>query len=148
MFYFLDVDGVLNKKSDWTSPFSVNSLCLMNFSKLIESDNNPHIILSSTWRVGYTNKGIRSARGNNLIVKLEEYGLHIDDSTPVSSKTRQEEIEYYIRRHNIMDYIVLDDDESLFPWPERINLYITDYNTGLTDKDVKILLRKKRCKGR
>lgn len=68
--------------------------------------------------------------------------MAIDDSTPVSSKTRQEEIEYYIRRHNIMDYIVLDDDESLFPWPERINLYITDYNTGLTDKDVKILLKK------
>lgn len=148
MFYFLDIDGVLNKKSDWITPFSINSLCLKNFSKLIESDNNPHIILSSTWRSGYTNKGIMSARGNNLSVKLEEYGLYIEDSTPITSKTRQEEIEYYIRRHNIVEYIVLDDDESLFPWPERINLYLTDYNTGLTDKDVKMLLKKKWCKGR
>ena len=89
-----------------------------------------------------------SSRGNNLSVKLEEYGLYIEDSTPITSKTRQEEIEYYIRRHNIVEYIVLDDDESLFPWPERINLYLTDYNNGLTDKDVKMILKKKWCKGR
>lgn len=147
MYYFLDIDGVLNKKSDWRNPFSINSLCLKNFSELIENDDDPHIILSSTWRAGYTNKGIMSSQGNNLGVKLEEYGLHIDDSTPISSKTRQEEIEYYIRRHNIVDYIVLDDDESLFPWPERINLFLTDHNTGLTDEDVK-KLKKKWCKGR
>lgn len=142
MYYFLDIDGVLNKKSDWRTPFFINSLCLNNFSKLIENDKEPHIILSSTWRAGYTNKGVMSSSGNNLCSKLEEYGLHIEDATPISSKTRQEEIEYYIRRHNIVDYVVLDDDELLFPWPERINIFLTDYNNGLTEKDIKKLLRK------
>lgn len=49
-----------------------------------------------------------------------EYNLIIEDLTHDSNKTRQEEIEYYIRRHSISSYIVLDDDESLFPYPERI----------------------------
>ena len=43
-------------------------------------------------------------------------------------------------------YIVLDDDESLFPNPERINLYLTNYKTGITEPEIKKL--KKICKGR
>ena len=134
---FLDVDGVLNKESDWRKPFTVNTGCLQCFAKLIEYDADPHIILSSTWRVGYTNTGVRSERGNSLSQELENYGIVIEDCTPVSCKTRQEEIEYYIRRHNILEYVVLDDDESLFPFPKRLKLYITDYKTGLTEKDIK-----------
>ena len=141
MYYFLDVDGVLNKESDWRIPFSINKSCLLCFLKLILRDNNPHIILSSTWRAGYTNTGEISERAGNLSAELKKYGLFIEDSTPLSDKTRQEEIEYYIRRHNISDYVILDDDESLFPWPERINLYLTDYRTGLTDNDIKKLAR-------
>ena len=58
----------------------------------------------------------------------------------------KKEIEYYIRRHSISSYIILDDDESLFPYPERINLYLTNYKTGLTESDIKKL--KKICNGR
>lgn len=35
------------------------------------------------------------------------------------------------------DYIIIDDDKTLFLWTERINLYITNYKTGLTSADVK-----------
>ena len=49
-------------------------------------------------------------------------------------------------RHSISSYIVLDDDESLFPYPERINLYLTNYKIGITEADIKKL--KKICKGR
>ena len=31
MFIFLDIDGVLNKESDWSKPFSLNSDCIRRF---------------------------------------------------------------------------------------------------------------------
>lgn len=117
----------------WTKgSFTLNDSCVQCFSKIIKKDKFPHIILSSTWRAGYSNIGEKSS-GNNLS-KLEEYGIVIEDITPISNKTRQEEIEYYIRKNAVKDYIILDDDESLFPWPDRINLYLTDYKTVLTEE--------------
>ena len=31
MFIFLDIDGVLNKESDWSKPFSLSSDCIRRF---------------------------------------------------------------------------------------------------------------------
>ena len=146
MYVFLDIDGVLNKESDWKRSFTINDSCLYQFASLMKTIKEPHIILSSTWRAGYTNKGAVVEHSDTLSSKFAEYNLIIEDSTPVSNKTRQEEIEYYIRRHSISAYIVLDDDESLFPYPERINLYLTNYKTGITESDIRKL--KKICKGR
>ena len=80
---------------------------------------------------------------------FDEMGIHIEGATPISNKSRQEEIEYYIKRNGIKEYLVLDDDESLFPRTADINLYLTDYRKGLTEHDVnKILKRmKRRCSG-
>ena len=36
MFIFLDIDGVLNKESDWSKPFSLNSDCIRRFCEKIE----------------------------------------------------------------------------------------------------------------
>lgn len=112
----------------------------------MKSIKEPYIILSSTWRAEYTNTGAVVEHSDTLSSKLVEYNLIIEDSTPVSNKTRQEEIEYYIRRHSISSYIVSDDDETLFPYSERVNLYITNYKTGITESDIRKL--KKICKGR
>lgn len=49
-----------------------------------------------------------------------------------------------IRRHGVGEYLVLDDDPSLFPEPESINLYVVDAEIGLTEKDVKKILKKSR----
>ncbi len=85
MYYFLDVDGVLNKESDWRIPFSINARCLKCLAELLSFDKDPHIILSSTWRAGYTNTGVMSARGNSLADKLAEYRLSVEDSTPITN---------------------------------------------------------------
>lgn len=61
MYYFLDVDGVLNRESDWCKPFTVNPICVRNFKKLLSNDKDSHVILSSTWRQGFTNAGIKSS---------------------------------------------------------------------------------------
>ena len=73
---------------------------------------------------------------------LGEYGLCIDGCTPVSNKTRQKEIEFYIRRNGIVKYLVLDDDVSLFPEAERLCVYFTNYKTGITEQDVKQIAKK------
>ena len=136
-YIFLDVDGVLNCKSDWKRPFSLNKSCILAFSELCKLIGKPVCILSSTWRAGLS-KYISSEQVDNLLKKLSEEGISISDSTPVSSKSRQEEIAYYLKRHcdNTDRYLILDDDKSLFPNPDSINLYITDHLTGLTKKDL------------
>lgn len=70
--------------------------------------------------------------------------ITVEDVTPNTGgrKTRQEEIEYYIRRNNIQNYLILDDDESLFPEKEKIDIFFTDYKKGLTDSDVKQIVKK------
>lgn len=60
MYYFLDVDGVLNKERDWRKPFTVNSVCVNNLKKLLCTDKDTHVVLSSTWRQGGSNTGIKS----------------------------------------------------------------------------------------
>ena len=142
VYVFFDVDGVLNRESDWKkSKFSVNEECVRcfrEFVQVLESvyRRKPKLVICSTWRTGMNRSG-ESYSGAGEI--LAESGLAIDDSTPVSSKTRQDEIEYYIRRNCVEKYIVIDDDRSLFPRSDSIHLYTPDYHTGLTSKDVKLM---------
>ena len=139
MYYFLDIDGVLNKESDWQVPFTINPECAACFVMLLKKDKDPHVVLSSTWRLGATNLGSKAPKDNSLLKEIEKYGITIEGATPISNKTRQEEIEYYIRRKGIKDYLVIDDDESLFPRSKDICLYITNYKVGLTVADVRAI---------
>lgn len=130
---FLDIDGVLNKESDWNKGlYTLNNECIKNFIEYLGKLQNYQIVLISTWRNG------------DGINKLKSY-FSIYDSTPNGgNKGRQREIEYYIKRHNIKDYIIIDDDISLYYAPEKINIYIPNYKTGLQKQDVKLLLKRKR----
>lgn len=141
MHIFLDIDGVLNCKSDWRNPYTINPKCLDTFVKLIKQLEDVKIILTSTWRVGFSLTGNHSGQIKSLMSNLAANGITISGYTPVTDKGRQAEIEYYIRRNNVREYIVLDDDETLFSNPEKINLYLTDYRTGLQDKDIKIIIK-------
>ena len=142
MYYFLDIDGVLNKEQDWRRPFTINPACLKCFQEIIRHDKDPHIILSSTWRVGLTNRGNSLEKDSTAQMYMEKLGLKIDGVTPTSNKTRQEEIEYYIRRNAVSNYLILDDDATLFPRPSEVNLYLTNYKTGLMPTDVRNILKK------
>jgi len=74
MYYFLDIDGVLNTKGDWSRPFTVNPACMANFAEVLRADDDPHIILSSSWRQGLSNKGDHADTGN-LFNVFTEMGL-------------------------------------------------------------------------
>ncbi len=152
---FLDIDGCLNAEADWKDKFAIRSSCvhiLGQICEMIRRDGyKPVIILSSTWRAGIARdgSGVSSMQMEGLEKALACEGLSIYDSTPVSNKGRQAEIGYYLRRHGEADYIIIDDDPSLFETPETLNLLVPDYKTGLVEKDfakAKALL--KRIRGR
>lgn len=149
MVIFLDVDGVLNRKVDWARPFSLNPSCVQAFAELVrklEKRGTVEIILSSSWRAGLA-KGsdgtLMAGTGDILGRVLQTHGLKISDVTPLSGKTRQEEIMYYVRRHGITEFLTLDDDDSLFTDPKAVNLYLVDYHMGLTKKDIRRIMRGK-----
>lgn len=140
---FLDVDGVLNKESDWINPFTLNDSCVKVFNELwreLSKHYVPQLVLISTWRSGKGNLG-NSEAYQRLENALEKYGIRISGTTPISNKGRQNEVEYYIRRNTVDKYIVIDDDEKLFERPSEINWYQPNYKIGLTNDDVKKIIR-------
>ncbi len=140
MHVFLDVDGVLNKESDWRNKYSIDMSCVHALGTLCEEIGPVRIILISTWRAGIGKNG-DTVQIDSLRNALARVGLSIDGQTPISGKGRQAEIEYYIRRNSVSKYIILDDDRSLFYDPDKMNLYTPDYKTGLTQKDVKAVAK-------
>ena len=140
---FFDVDGVLNKKSDWRKAYALSKDCVDNFALLCQKLSKRYavsLVITSTWRAGLTNDG-STADMSNLEKELTARGLKISGMTPISKKGRQVEVEYYIRRNGVTNHIILDDDLSLFTEPDRLNLYVPDYNQGLTKKDVDNIIK-------
>ena len=142
MHIFLDVDGVLNTEVEWKMSYHLNFNCISVLNSFIElCKEDVYVVLSSTWRAGFDVKNGHTPQIQNLINRINPRVKGFD-KTPQSDKGRQAEIEYYIRRNGVGKYIVLDDDVSLFEKPGNLNLYVTNAETGLTDKDLKILQRR------
>ncbi len=141
MYVFFDIDGVLNKKSDWKNKYSIDIDCVKVFSEIVKYYKSRYsevrLVICSTWRLGWANNMNNSAPIDKLKELFESMNLKIYDKTSISQKSRQEEIEYYIKRNNVKKYIILDDDKSLFPCPDNVNLYCPNYLTGLTKQDLK-----------
>ena len=140
LYIFFDVDGVLNKESDWHNKVYVDPACVKVLGRIKDTLKQTYaeirFVITSTWRAGVSKSGNDTKQIASLKEHLESVGIQIYDSTPISTKGRQAEICYYIRRNGVNDYVILDDDKSLFEAPEEINLYLTDYKTGLVDQDV------------
>ncbi len=144
MYIFLDVDGVLNTESDWARKvYSLDSKCVKSFCKLLNSLNDPKVVLSSTWRNGIARDGTTAVHIDDLMKALEPAGIKFLDKTGVAPDgSRTKEIEYFLRRHPEDSYIILDDDPDLFEQREKTpHIYLTSSKTGLTDTDVKRILK-------
>ena len=144
MYVFLDVDGVLNTEADWERKvYSLDSKCVDSFCKLLNSLHEPKVVLSSTWRNGIARDGTTAVHIDDLIKALKPSGIKSLDKTGVAPDgSRTKEIEHYLRRHSEDSYIILDDDPELFEHRENTpHLYLTSSKTGLTDMDVKRILR-------
>lgn len=137
MYVFFDIDGVLNKKSDWKNKYSIDIDCVKVFSEIVKYYKSRYsevrLVICSTWRLGWANNMNNSAPIDKLKELFESMNLKIYDKTSISQKSRQEEIEYYIKRNNVKKYIILE----LFTCPNKVNLYCPNYLTGLTKQDLK-----------
>lgn len=151
MYIFLDIDGVLNTKEDWEKRlYSLNAQCVKVFCELLKNLDNPRIVISSTWRNGLARDGSTATHIEELLQALNSVGITSVDKTAVSPNgIRSEEIDYYLRRHDEDEYLILDDDKELFKLAEKTPyLYLIDPLKGITNSDVKSILRKvnKKCK--
>lgn len=135
MVIFLDIDGVLNCESDWVNKFFIRQSCVKVLGKLAQTMGCTEIVLSSTWRA--CEGGTEPEFYKNLKRLLAEQNLNIVGTTPISSNhTRKEEILYYVKRHDCGQYLILDDDPSVFGTTSDIPIYLTSHLVGLTETDI------------
>ena len=150
---FLDVDGVLNDQNLIFEKFKTKEIeiskdKLLLLKKIITSNDDTKVVLSSSWRIGLLRKDGKivadTTYHKEFLELLKEYDIEIYDITP-SMMSRTEEIRYYLENNkDIESYIILDDEEL-----NDDNQVKTDFfNGGLREEHVSlaidILKRKKR----
>ena len=143
LYLFFDVDGVLNKESDWRRNNYIDPACVRVLAQISEMLSKRgfcvHFFLCSTWSDGVGKGGEASI--SSLELALAGANIRIEGSTPHSNKSRQEEIEFCIRRYGMQYYMVVDADPSRYLFPKRINLFVPDAKTGLIGRDIARMLR-------
>ncbi len=142
IYIFLDVDGVLNKSFQWKRMFQLDDGCISCFAKYVRCLSptmNVNIVLTSTWKRGYSENGIHSVPIQDLVSRLLCYGMKIIGKTE-DGGSRTKEINEYIDRHGITDAccIAVDDDAALFPsdTKKKFNLLLVNADTGFAEKDI------------
>lgn len=142
LYIFLDIDGVLNRSSDWKRMYMLNAECIRNFATFVQHiKGESHIVLTSSWRTGFSYNQTSLPHIIALEKELAKYKLTIYGKTPTSkNNSREKEIQDYIDVFEVQDYIIIDDDKTLFPNTKE-KLYITDARKGFTTQDAKRLLR-------
>lgn len=122
---FMDVDGVLNCENtpDRCGIYIGIEDDKVELLKQIIDATDAKIVLSSTWRLGFNNKGHRlEHHAEYLKDKLARYGLEIYDKTKDLSRhgeLRGKEINEWLSRHpEVEQWVVLDDE-----WFTDFNMY-------------------------
>ncbi|MCR5591698.1 MAG: hypothetical protein K6F73_09230 [Lachnospiraceae bacterium] len=138
-YCFFNVDGLLNKSSEWNEPFVLNKALAELFAIFLLKYNLIPVIASS-WRFGF--EGAGNEKNAPYIKELEEifrrYGLVIYDKTPfLKGRPRNKEIERFLYFNRANNYIVIDGDREEY---EKINDHVIfiDPKTGFTPKAAKI----------
>ena len=143
-YIFLDVDGVLNQRADWTRLYVLNPKNLAAFGAfldLLRETDAVHVVLSTNWRLGFSPRfSACSAPIREVWQFLRTHGVVSVDATPQSKNgDRGAEIGEYIRNHSIPPpaCVVVDDDRELFrtPLPAGGKVIYTDARYGFREGD-------------
>ena len=134
MVIFLDIDGVLDQLQ---GNYYLDIKCIENLAILCKN-LKATIVLTSSWRLGYSNLGKCSPQVEKLKLIFSKYNIKISGRT-ANLGDRTIEILDYIKRYNVKNYVILDDDKSEFKRGLLDNTYIVNYRTGLTKDDIKQL---------
>ncbi len=131
MYIFLDCDGVINQLQP---NYYIDEKCVAVLGEIVKHMNGK-IVLTSTWRYGYLHALEKcTSQIQNLLKVFEKYGITCVGRTKKLSD-RQEEIDTYIKDYGINEYLILDDDKSLFK--DVKCLYLVNAKTGLVKRDIK-----------
>ena len=142
---FLDVDGVLNTEADWHQPLTLNRRCVKAFQSALELAATRYdkvsVILSSSWRLGW-NPEHQPRHLRELCRAVPVAGITPQAQSALPKGQRGREIRYYLKRHEMDAYVVVDDDMGLFSPEDRKELPIlqTDCQMGFTLADGKRLV--------
>lgn len=134
---FLDVDGVLNDMSDdnldddWDMPSDKH---LRPFAEIVRA-TNARIVVTSSWREFYWPMKC-------LTERLEDWGLDIEDVTPVLTSNRAAEIRTWLDAHPfVKHFVILDDEIALFDVEFANNIVLTRMSDGLLPEHVQPAIR-------
>lgn len=134
MYIFLDFDGVLRRNSSNPSRFEAD--CLANFEEAVRTIEGVSIVISSTWRLGYTLNEIRRMFSPDISSRIAGKTA---DSDSNEKHYRYGEVLAWLRKKAKGDekWIVIDDDLDHFP--AYCPQLITDPEKGFTKEDAKRL---------
>mgnify|MGYP003299362211 CR=1 FL=1 len=133
---FLDIDGVLNQLQ---RNYFIDIDCVEVLAELCKNING-EIVLSSTWRLGYSNIGKSTPQVEKLKHIFESYGIKIVGRTPKLGD-RAEEITKFIQLYGIDKYLILDDDKREFLSGLLPHTFIVNNRTGLKGYKLKDILK-------
>ena len=138
---FLDIDGVLNTKESWRTPFQLDDGCIRNFCRcLSDSKRKVRIVLTSSWKNGFSSiPEYETSQLQELRKKLGAYGFSISGRTR-DLANRMAEIDDYLTGHEVAEYAVVDDDRQEYS-PEYLKkVTLIDSAVGFTLRDGKRIL--------
>lgn len=135
---FLDIDGVLNCKTDFNKRVSCGK-CLgmdkVDRLRTLLKLTGAKVVLSSTWR-----------RYEDHCKYLRRHGVNFIDSTPLSVKEswggnyvrRGMEIDVWLKQHpEVHRYVILDDDSDMLKHQAKFFVQ-TSWETGLQDDHIEV----------
>lgn len=124
---FLDFDGVLHPGQSGTF---YRMPALLAF---LEARPDWQVVVSSDWRLSHTLAGLR--------LRFPPDVRHrVVGTTPYhGGQSRSSEIEAFVHRHRVTDYLALDDRPELFE-EGYARLFLVDESTGLLPEQVPALL--------
>ena len=150
-YIFLDIDGVMNNRSDWISKVDNNTeqfrshrmFCDTAWQMLsdVVKETGAKIILSSSWRTSLIQEGetikpkrFREASVSKLLEYFSNYNIPLVGLTTGRYDYRGKQIIEYVNSHFTLEdkWIVLDDEVcDIRGYVAENQIIDTDFETGL-----------------
>lgn len=129
---FLDVDGVLNKHSDYRVASSAGHGLIVNnelVDRLLEiiKDTGAKLVLSSSWRILDQGEEYLNKMGLTFIGKTDTNNYSED-----SNHYRGSQIQRWLDKNDVEEYVILDDDSDML-FSQLPNFIQTDPEYGITE---------------
>ena len=149
---FLDIDGVLNTsetfieqsknyKQKGTYNVEIDEFRVEYLKQIIEK-TDAKIVLSSSWRYFFIKENDivlpKTQKGLDLYKLLKKYNIEIYDITTKQHMKREEQINLWLRNHDVESFVVIDDcsyDLQSFIGKELIKTSFTKDAEMLIDMD-------------